>query len=219
MAARKRYNSPLMAERRQHILALARQMLAEAGYDGLSMRELAARANVAVSTIYTAFGSKDDLIYEASSDLYQQSFSPASASPHRPSLEIIALVCDGLGRNTRPSVAYAQACCRIYFLADRGSAIGKKLSSLLHDWILDLLGTMQTRDEVQSWTPLASLAQDISSHLWAMVYDWTLGLHPDASLGTRYELILTTALLPYATTAFRPALDARVGALARLLAG
>lgn len=219
MAARKRYNSPLMAERRQHMLALTRQMLAESGYAGLSMRALAARANVAVSTIYAAFGSKDDLIYEASSELYQQSFDLASASPHRPSLEIIALVCDGLGRNTRPSVAYAQACCRIYFLAERDSTLGRKLSSLLHDWTLDLLGTLRARDELQPWTPLATLAQDISSHLWAMVYDWTLGRYPDATLGTRYELILTTALLPYATPAFQPALTARVDALARLLAG
>lgn len=50
------------AERRARILATARKLLATRGYDGLTMRELAAEARVSVPTLYNLFGSKDAIL-------------------------------------------------------------------------------------------------------------------------------------------------------------
>ena len=50
------------AERRARILRAARQLIAERGYDGLTMRELARAARVAVPTLYNLFGSKDAIL-------------------------------------------------------------------------------------------------------------------------------------------------------------
>jgi AcrR family transcriptional regulator len=50
------------AERRARILRAARQLLGERGYDGLTMRELARAARVAVPTLYNLFGSKDAIL-------------------------------------------------------------------------------------------------------------------------------------------------------------
>jgi len=50
------------AERRERIARVARKLVAERGYDGLTMRELARAARVAVPTLYNLFGSKDAIL-------------------------------------------------------------------------------------------------------------------------------------------------------------
>lgn len=48
--------------RRQRILASARQLIATAGVSGLSMRKLAQRAGLSVTTLYNLFGSREDIL-------------------------------------------------------------------------------------------------------------------------------------------------------------
>ena len=50
------------AERRRKIGAAARKLVAERGYDGLTMRDLARAARVSVPTLYNLFGSKDAIL-------------------------------------------------------------------------------------------------------------------------------------------------------------
>lgn len=50
------------AERRQRIQAAARKLVVTKGYDGLTMRDLAAAARVSVPTLYNLFGSKDAIL-------------------------------------------------------------------------------------------------------------------------------------------------------------
>lgn len=50
------------AERRERIRKAARQLVATRGYEGLTMRELAQTARVAVPTLYNLFGSKDAIL-------------------------------------------------------------------------------------------------------------------------------------------------------------
>jgi AcrR family transcriptional regulator len=49
-------------ERRARIRAAAKKLLATHGYEGLTMRELAAEARVSVPTLYNLFGSKDAIL-------------------------------------------------------------------------------------------------------------------------------------------------------------
>jgi AcrR family transcriptional regulator len=46
------------AERRARILAAARRLIAERGFDGLTMRDLAQASRVSVPTLYNLFGGK-----------------------------------------------------------------------------------------------------------------------------------------------------------------
>src|SRR6185369_11664248 len=50
------------AERRARILATARRLIAERGFDGLTMRELASASRVSVPTLYNLFGGKHALL-------------------------------------------------------------------------------------------------------------------------------------------------------------
>ena len=50
------------AERRARIISAARTLVTKHGYDGLTMRDLAAAARVSVPTLYNLFGSKDAIL-------------------------------------------------------------------------------------------------------------------------------------------------------------
>jgi AcrR family transcriptional regulator len=50
------------AERRERIRAAARRLVADRGYAGLTMRDLARAARVSVPTLYNLFGSKDAIL-------------------------------------------------------------------------------------------------------------------------------------------------------------
>ncbi len=53
------------AARRQRVIATALELATEGGYDAVQMRDVAARANVALGTIYRYFASKDHLLAAA----------------------------------------------------------------------------------------------------------------------------------------------------------
>lgn len=50
------------AERRARIMAAAKKLVVKHGYEGLTMRDLAAAARVSVPTLYNLFGSKDAIL-------------------------------------------------------------------------------------------------------------------------------------------------------------
>jgi AcrR family transcriptional regulator len=53
------------AARRERLLAAATQLAAEGGYDAVQMRDVAARAEVALGTLYRHYSSKDQLLLAA----------------------------------------------------------------------------------------------------------------------------------------------------------
>ena len=53
------------AERRRRVLQAAIDLAAEGGYDGVQMRAVAERADVAIGTVYHYFSSKDHLLAES----------------------------------------------------------------------------------------------------------------------------------------------------------
>ena len=63
------YRSPRQVARHQAILSAARAALAARGYDGVTMNALADAAGVTKKTLYNLYGSKDDLLLAAVSDL------------------------------------------------------------------------------------------------------------------------------------------------------
>ena len=52
-------------ERKRRILEVARQLIAEHGYDGVTMRDLAEKSLVSVPTLYNLFGAKNELLLAA----------------------------------------------------------------------------------------------------------------------------------------------------------
>src|SRR3977135_2071172 len=56
---------PSQVKRRGRVIAAALELGAEGGYDAVQMRDVAARADVALGTIYRYFSSKDHVLAAA----------------------------------------------------------------------------------------------------------------------------------------------------------
>ena len=52
-------------ERKERILEVARRLIADLGYEGITMRELADESLVSVPTLYNLFGGKNELLFAA----------------------------------------------------------------------------------------------------------------------------------------------------------
>ena len=63
LVVRRRLTAP-QQERRDRVLAVARELAASGGYDAVVMRDVAERSGVALGTLYRYFASKDHLLAE-----------------------------------------------------------------------------------------------------------------------------------------------------------
>jgi AcrR family transcriptional regulator len=67
-------------ERRSEILAIARKVFAERGYDAASVAEIARRGGVVEGTVYAYFPTKRDLLVEVLRGFYEPLIAEAEAS-------------------------------------------------------------------------------------------------------------------------------------------
>jgi AcrR family transcriptional regulator len=79
--------TPNQAARRARVLEAALELASEGGYDAVQMRDVAARAQVALGTIYRYFSSKDHLLAAGQVEMWRiqaaalGSRPPAGATP------------------------------------------------------------------------------------------------------------------------------------------
>ena len=62
-------------KRRADILTAARELIVEHGYDGVTMRELAARSDVALKTLYQQYENKENLLSRAVEELHSNTYA------------------------------------------------------------------------------------------------------------------------------------------------
>jgi AcrR family transcriptional regulator len=86
------------AATRQKIAGTALRLFLERGYDAVGIREVAAEADVAVTTLFSHFASKEALVFEQDEDFKQRLTQAVTGrAPHEPLIpalhrEILALV-------------------------------------------------------------------------------------------------------------------------------
>lgn len=71
------------AERRARVIESAMQLAREGGYDAVQMREVSARADVALGTIYRYFSSKDEILAEGLVNWVEQLRERLARRPRR----------------------------------------------------------------------------------------------------------------------------------------
>ena len=64
--------TPNQAARRERVIEAAMDLAGEGGYDAVQMRDVAARAQVALGTIYRYFSSKDHLLAACQLELWRE---------------------------------------------------------------------------------------------------------------------------------------------------
>lgn len=103
------------AERRRRLLRAATELAAEGGYDAVQMRDVAARAEVALGTLYRQFSSKDQLLLAALADQAAtlrarlRHRPPHGESPAERVANLLRSACRSLERQPRVTAAMVRA--------------------------------------------------------------------------------------------------------------
>jgi AcrR family transcriptional regulator len=198
------------AERRHRIVTAARDLIRETGDTGLSMRAIAARAGVSLSTPYNLFGSKRAIVLAVLEDI--RDFNERFARLR--SADAVERIFQALSMSIRYYVEdpdfYRTLWTGVFDMS--GKEVRSALAAPERDafW-LSLVNGAAAEGALEPGVDAGLLFRSLDLTFGAVMLNWVLGaltveeLEPTAALG--YALTLRGAASP----AWREGLGARIG--------
>ena len=194
--------TPRQADQRNRILTTTREVLAEAGYDGLQMRVLAERSGVSPMTLYNRFGNKDDLILEALQDILAEIANRARSTGAR-GIALLHTRAQLTADQILDTPAYAKAMARMLFNAQPDSPIS---NTLLKNGLIEArrrIVEMRSLEEITDAVDHEMLARSLAVCGWATNLLWMQGMLPDADFKRQYTAAPLLVLMPAMAAATR----------------
>ena len=189
-AVAERTLTPNQAARRARILSAARELVAEFGYDGMIMRDVAIAAKVSPTTVYNLYNTKDELLIAALDDAVAQGWHQGVVDVPNPGLERLLHQTELAAAETTASPAYAKAIAQALFRASEGDQIIDLLLKGGQQAVMLSLRAMQDVGEIQSDVDLSRLALDMVMAFWGTYFQWSSGLietkHLERALRRQY---------------------------------
>jgi AcrR family transcriptional regulator len=186
------------AERKSRILAAARQLIEEVGYEGLTIRDLAKASRVSVPTLYKFFGDKDSLLMNAVEDQFGSVMQSIGNSPGVKGLDLVLAVIDGCCREMVRTNKYSKAVLAIFVRAGKTSSVmnlvGRDLTNSFETALIDMAGT----GELEAWVDPRALAERLTAHQIMVSIEWESGdisnksLYPKTAYGAGMMLLGVT---------------------------
>lgn len=180
-------------ERRDRMLEATRALIAQRGYDEITVKDLAEACRVSVPTIYNTFGGKDELIGEAVRTNFAQVMSRVEADVtetgwHR----LLALVEQSAAEMNRLP-EYHRSLIGYFAATIGGRGLSETIARLLAAEIEGALGEMRAARQLVDWIDLSVLAQQIAGVCVIAAVEWALGLHDGDGLAA--SMTFGTAML------------------------
>jgi len=182
-----------MARRRERILEAAREIVAERGFEGLTVRALADAAGVTAPTIYNLVGSKDQVLVAAVAEQTERFL----AGIERAEGDVLAVV-DANLRELLRMPRYYRSLLRLMMLSDAAEPARRNVAAALGGQIRSALGELAEEGAVEDWVDLDALTGQLGALLWAASLRWANGWISDAAfereerLGVAYVLVGAT---------------------------
>jgi len=95
--------------RREDILAAARKLIAERGYEGVNMRDLARESGVAPKTLYHQFENKENLLRTAVEERFRYLYQAIDSAEIDRGVDRLFYIIDTVASTTKENRAYAKA--------------------------------------------------------------------------------------------------------------
>jgi len=168
------YDSPRQLARRAAILEATRELLSKHGYDGTTVRDVAAQAGVAKGTLYNIYGGKDELIFAAVNDVRADVFDRTLELSPSPGIDTILKANEAVCEEVVRIPLYTEAISRALF----GPMPAKMLIPSLIEFPI-----RHTRTELEAAIRLGQIESDIDTgqlarqivmQRWGIIIGWTL---------------------------------------------
>jgi AcrR family transcriptional regulator len=185
-------STPRQLARRDGAIQAALALGTEGGYDAVRMRDVAAKADIALGTLYRYFGSKDHLLSAAmavwSADLRDRvkAQPPTNDSPVDQVVEVLRQASRSLERQPRLGEAFVIALSsHDPGVADANHAVSTNIHEMLEPYLAEL--DAEVRDGLI----------DLIGQVWhSSLMGWTNGRFPIGEVGVKVERAVRLILEP-----------------------
>lgn len=178
-----KYSNERMRARQARILSEARALIGSKGIQGLTMRELAKKSDVAFRTLYNIYGSKDVLVSYAVKDFLENIIViSVRKSRNKPHLERLLALLDMIANEVIKASAYVHVLISTYFKFDRPQEIHDLLHQIVLSTFADFLHELKVMGALKEWTSVDLLAEEIAEKVMWRIFQWTHQHISDAEL-------------------------------------
>jgi AcrR family transcriptional regulator len=182
-----------MAERRERILEAAREIIAERGFDGLTVRELAQAAGVTAPTIYNLVGSKDQVLVAAVAEQTERFVRSIERAPG----DVVPIVEANL-RELLRMPRYYRSLLRVLLTSDDAQEARRNVTVALASQLRSALGELAEEGGIEEWVDLDALTRQIQGLIGGASQAWADGALSDEEF-VRFELYGVALLMLGAT--------------------
>ncbi len=179
-------------ERRERILEAARQLIAERGYDAVTMRDLADHGLVSVPTLYALFGSKNELLFAAVESYFADLIAKVEIVQPTSGLGRILSMVETLGRETPGHAAYARSLMNFIGSASETGGLNDLVEGQLSSEFSAALEQMQKKRQLASWADPRPLGERLSGQVSITTFAWAR--HQLSDEGLRGAMLYGTAV-------------------------
>jgi AcrR family transcriptional regulator len=171
------YRSARQRERGERILEVTRAMLTEAGYHGVTMRDVCARAGVARKTLYDRYGSKDALILAAVVEVLDDVKVDADAlAGGETGIATVLAAQRAAFRQIVRAPNYAAAMAHALFDAPAADPLADLLLGAGVAHSTAALAQARDQGELSPATDIDALARSLMAQNWGVILMWMKGL-------------------------------------------
>ena len=190
-------------ETRKRIVAAAKKLIAENGFENVSIEDIAKEAEVSTGSFYTYFKRKEDIVEE----LNQQDFYRLAETVNEMAeLELsdrLKYYCRGfLVEIERVGIEICRQWIRNNITPINMEISEKKTTKYVHDDLAmkSLLEEGIRRGELTADTPVAEMALFLNTQLYGLMVVWCMTdavLIGSDKIDAFFELVVKQALMPY----------------------
>ena len=204
-------------ERRAAILATAREMIADVGYEAVRVRDLAERCRVSVPTLYNQFDGKDGLLGAAIEDHFVGVMNGAALSRADSGFKRLLVIIDQCALQMLTLSAYHQRLLEAFMSLESTTAVQQRIAVQLTEALERELLTMRGERQLSEWAAPRLIAEQLTSACINASVIWSSGLFSDASLRPTMRFSTGLVLLGVVRGKSHARLQARVRAAQKQL--
>lgn len=157
--------------RREDILSAARQLIAERGFDGVTMRDLSAASSVALKTLYHQFENKEKLLATAVEEQYRHVYQVIDDTKLDKGLDKLLFIIDSVADMTMKNEAYARALLPLWRARSTVTSFGGMRLNIYRKAIEQIA----SEGELEDWIGVSTITAMIYRHASPVYLAWMHG--------------------------------------------
>jgi AcrR family transcriptional regulator len=208
--------TPRQEERRHRILAAARQMVADHGYEGMVMSQVADRAEVSPTTLYNLYNTKDELLLEALRELLVISYQRVGEmSDVGPGWKYLLNLMEYGATLRAAEPAYAEAITDALLRAVQGDALTELLLHSVRQDFLHSLTKMAERGELRKEVDVEQMSTMLLGNYWSTFLLINKGLEEISRMRFSLVINMLSALIAASQGAAREEMESALATIRR----